>query len=72
MLTVFNEWPLKPVTTDGIFVAEFQDDKSVPSGEKNDEKQQTHIIRAIEKRPIFPGLLPLLSVVFLSNTKLTS
>lgn len=48
-----------------------ESETSAPKGEKKEEKQQTHITKAIVKSPIFPGLL-LLSVDFLSRTKLTS
>jgi len=42
-------------------------------GVKKEEKQQTHITKAIVNMPNLPGLLdPLLSVDFLSSTKLTS
>lgn len=46
---------------------------SEPRGLKNDEKQQTHITKAMVNNPSLPGLLdPVLSVGFLASTKLTS
>jgi hypothetical protein len=58
--------PLYPLTT------EVPAEISVPKGVKKDEMQQTHMTKAIEKSPNLPGLLELLSLVFLSRTKLTS
>jgi hypothetical protein len=41
-------------------------------GYKNEDKQQTHITKAIEKMPNLPVGLFELSVCFLSKTKLIS
>jgi hypothetical protein len=54
-----------------VVAGEEEEPMSVPIGAKNEERQQTHITKAIENRPNLPGLL-LLSMDFLSRTKLTS
>lgn len=70
--TNFSDCPLIPeFPLYAVFTVVLPEANSVPKGEKNDDRQQTHITKAIENIPIFPGL-PVLSVVFLSKIKLTS
>lgn len=50
-----------------------EESPSVPIGVRNEDKQHTHMIKAMLNRPSLPGLAePFESTVFLSRTKLTS